>query len=85
MYELLHGNGANPTLNDATALIKAKASTLKHIYQFCQQAVRFQIINKIILGQNHPLCTNLSIYCNKFIAMESILHEHQRQHILLPT
>ena len=85
MYELLHGDGANPTLKDAAALIKAKAATPKHIYQFRHQAVRFQIINKIILGQNHPLCTQLSVYCNRFLAMEAILHTHQRQHLLLPT
>jgi hypothetical protein len=85
MYELLHGDGANPTLSDAAALVKAKAAAPKQIYQYRQQAVRFLIINKIILGVHHPLCTKLQAYCNKFLAMESMLHDQQRDLLLLPT
>ena len=55
MYELMHSDGAAPTLADATTLTKAKAGTPWMIYQACQQARQIEILLMVIIGEHHPL------------------------------
>ena len=85
VYELLHSNGAAPSLSDAAMLIKAKAGAPRMIFQARQQACRMEILLKVIIGETHPLATELGAYCNRMMSNESRLHLLQADHLLLPT
>ena len=85
IYEMLHGDGASPSLNDAAALMKSKAGAPKLIFNARQQIRRFEILNRIILGNAHPLCNALNIMSNRMISSEHMLHQRHQQHLLLPT
>ena len=85
IYEMLHGQGASPSLTDASALVSAKPGAPRMIFQARQQIRRFEILNKIILGENHPFCTNLNIFCNRMVSREGSLHVLKADHTLLPT
>ena len=85
LYELLHSDGANPTLADATALVRAKAGAPHFIYQSRQQMKRFEIATRIVLSSTHPLPLALNDYNRELSANESKLHQLQAEHLLLPT
>ena len=85
IYEMLYGNGASPSLADATSLIKAKPGAPRHLYQARIQIRKFHIINAVTLGLQFPLCRAMHTYYNRFIAMEGILHQLHSEDILLPT
>ncbi len=85
LYDLMHSDGAAPSLQDATSLLKAKPGAPKFIYQARQQTRRFEIIIRICLGSNHPMATQLSAYNNRMLACEAKLHSLQVDQLLLPT
>ena len=85
MYEMLHGDGASPSLVDATNLLKAKTGAPTMLYHARQQLRRFEILNKVLLGETHPLGINLHAFCNRMISTEGRLHMLQAEHLLLPT
>ena len=85
LYEMLHGDGAAPTLADAANLLKSKPAAPTMLYHARQQLRRFEIINKILLGPTHELGTNLNAFCNRMISTEGRLHMLQAEHLLLPT
>ena len=78
IYEMLHGDGASPSLNDAAALMKSKAGAPKLIFNARQQIRRFEILNRIILGNAHPLCNALNIMSNRMISSEHMLHQRHQ-------
>lgn len=69
--------GAAPSLDDATRLLKAKAGAPKMIFEARQQLRRYEVLLKVILGEQHALATELNVYCNRFLSMESFLHQLQ--------
>ena len=85
IYEMLHGDGASPSLDDAAALMKAKAGAPKLVFNARQQIRRFEILNRILLGPIHPLCNQLNVMSNRMISSEHMLHQLHQQHLLLPT
>jgi hypothetical protein len=85
VYEMMHGDGASPSLHEAAALVRAKAGAPKLIFNARQQLKRFEIINHIIMGTNHPFCLALQILTNRMISSEHMLHQLHQQHLLLPT
>jgi hypothetical protein len=85
MYELMHSDGAAPTLADATTLIKAKAGAPRMIYQSRQQAKRMEILLMAIMGELHPLPASYNEYNTRLTSSESSLHLLQAEHLLLPT
>ena len=85
IYEMLHGDGAAPSLSDAAALLKAKAGAPKMIFNARQQVRRYEIATKILLGTNHDLGVALNAYCNRMVSSEGLLHRLQSDHLLLPT
>jgi hypothetical protein len=84
LYEMLHGDGAAPTMSDAAALLKVKTGAPRFLYEARQQIRRFEIIVKIIMGQHHPLATELSSFCNRMLSMETFLYTLQSEVTLLP-
>jgi hypothetical protein len=85
VYEMMHGDGASPSLDEAAALVKAKAGAPKLIFNARQQLKRFEIVNNIILGPRHTFCAALNVLGNRMIASEHMLHQLHLQHLLLPT
>lgn len=85
LYEMLHGDGASPSLSDVAHLLKAKTGAPTMLYHARQQIRRFEILNKVLLGDNHPLCLNLNAFCNRMISTEGRLHMLQAEYMLLPT
>ena len=85
MYEMLHGDGASPSLSDAAALLKSKAGAPTMLYHARQQIRRLEIIIKVLIGTHHPLAQNLHTFCNRMISNEGRLHLLQADHLLLPT
>ena len=85
MYEMLHGDGASPSLSDAAALLKSKAGAPTMLYHARQQIRRFEILIKVLIGTRHPLAQNLNAFCNRMISNEGRLHLLQADHLLLPT
>ena len=85
LYELMHGEGAAPSLADAQSLLRAKASAPRMIYQSRQQTRRFEVLLRVILGPHHELSRALSAYNARVLSSESRLHVLQADHLLLPT
>ena len=85
VYEMLYGDGASPSLADATALVKAKPGAPRHLYQVRIQIRKFHILNIVALGLNHPLCQAIDAYHRRFLTMESTLHALHTEDLLLPT
>jgi hypothetical protein len=85
LYELLHSDGAAPTLADATKFLKAKPGAPKMIYQSRQQTRRFETLLKVVMGVQHPVAVELNLYNNKVLSTEAKLHLLQGEHLLLPT
>jgi hypothetical protein len=85
MYEMLHGDGAAPTLSDAAALLKTKAGAPTMLYHARQQIRRLEILIKVLIGVHHPIGRNLNAFCNRMISNEGRLHLLQADHLLLPT
>ena len=85
MYEMLHGDGASPSLADAAALLKSKAGAPTMLYHARQQIRRLEILIKVLIGLHHPLAQNLNEFCNRMISNEGRLHLLQADHLLLPT
>jgi hypothetical protein len=85
MYEMLHGDGASPSMSDAAALLKSKAGAPTMLYHARQQVRRLEIIVKVLMGENHPVAVQLNAFCNKMISNEGRLHILQADTILLPT
>ena len=84
LYEMLHGDGASPTMSDAAALLKVKTGAPRFLYEARQQIRRFEIVVKIIMGQHHPLSTELNSFCNRMLSMETFLYNLQTEVQLLP-
>lgn len=85
VYEMLYGDGASPSLSDAAALVRAKPGAPKHLYQARLQIRKFHILNVVALDISHALCVAIQTYYNRFLAMESQLHQLQLEDFLLPT
>ena len=85
LYELMHGEGAAPSLADAQSLLRAKASAPRMIYQSRQQTRRFKVLMRVILGPHHDLAQALGTYNARILSSESRLHVLQADHLLLPT
>ena len=85
LYELMHGEGAAPSLADAQNLLRAKASAPRMIYQSRQQTRRFEVLMRVILGPHHTLSLALGVYNARVLSSESRLHLLQADHLLLPT
>ena len=85
VWEMLYSDGAAPSLADATSLVKGKPDAPRYFYQARLQIRRFQILNIVLLQRPHPFCVNIENYYRRFLAMESMLHRLQQQHVLLPT
>ena len=85
VYEMLYGDGASPSLADATALVKAKPGAPRHLYQVRIQIRKFHILNVVALGVAHPLCQAMNTYHRRFLTMESTLHALHAEELLLPT
>ena len=85
LYEMLHGDGASPSLVDASNLLQSKPGAPTMLYHARQQIRRFEILNKVLLGNAHPLGQNLNAFCNRMISTEGRLHMLQAEHLLLPT
>ena len=82
---MMHGDGASPSLDEAAALVKAKEGAPRLIFNARQQLKRFKIINNILLGGHHELCTVLNVFGNRMISSEHMLHQLHVQYLLLPT
>ena len=82
---MLYGDGASPSLADATALVKAKPGAPRHLYQVRIQIRKFHILNVVALGVAHPLCQAMNTYHRRFLTMESTLHALHAEELLLPT
>ena len=85
LYEMLHGDGATPSLVDAANLLKSKPGAPSMLYHARQQIRRFEILNKVLLGEAHPLGASLKAFCNRMISTEGRLHMLQAELLLLPT
>ena len=85
LYELMHGEGAAPTLTDAQNLLRAKAAAPRMIYQSRQQTRRYEVLLKVVLGSHHQVSVALSAYNNRVLSSESKLHLLQATNLLLPT
>ena len=84
LWELLHSNGAAPSLADATSLLKVKAGAPIHLHETRHQLRRFEIIVSIIMGAAHPLTTCLSTCGNRMLSMERFLYRSQSDVEYLP-
>ena len=67
------------------ALVRAKPGAPKHLYQARLQIRKFHILNVVALDVSHALCVAIQTYYNRFLAMESQLHQLQLEDFLLPT
>ena len=85
VYEMLYGDGASPSLADATALVRAKPGAPRQLYQVRLQIRKFHILNVVALGIAHPLCQAINAYHRRFLTMESTLHALHAEDLLLPT
>ena len=85
LYDLMHSNGASLSLDNAVALIKAKAGAPKMIFQACQQTCSYEIILCIVLGSQHTLPAGLSIYNARLSSSEAKIDPLLAKKMLLPT
>ena len=84
-YEMLHGGGANPSIEDAAALLSAKPHAPKLIHHAREHVRRYEIIMRIILPPHHGLIMQLNRFSNQLTTMTSMLHILMLEHLLLPT
>ena len=85
VYEMMHSDGAAPSLNDAAIMVKAKAGAPRMIYQAQHQIRRFEILLKVLLGENHPVPTAINAFANRMRSQEARLHLLLAENLLLPT
>jgi len=85
VYEMLYGDGSSPSLSDAAALLRAKPGALKHFYQARLQIRKLHILNIVALDISHAICVAIQTYYNRFLEIESRLHQLQQEDFLLPT
>ena len=84
LWELLHSNGAAPSLADATTLLKVKAGAPIHLHVARHQMRRYEIVLNVVLGSTHPLTTCLSTCGNRMLSMERFLYRSQNDVEYLP-
>jgi len=82
---MLYGDGASSSLSDAVALARAKPVAPKHLYQARLQIRKFHILSVVTLDISHAFCVAIETYYNRYLAIESRLHQLQQEDFLLPT
>ena len=84
VWEMLHSNGAAPSMSDAERLMTVKAGAPVVLHEARHQLRRYEIILKAVIGENHPLSLMLHTCCNRMLSMESFLHRQQLHAQYLP-